>query len=366
MTGGATTTSLTGAGFNAGVHGLRGVAALAVVVAHVLGGLAKHVYTDDTGYPAAVEHAWNFGVFFVYIFFAISGFVILPTVLAYRPGDFALRRFIRIYPLFLAGTLAFVILNALTDTRPELRDPVDIFHALTFTNLFAGTEQLTPNAWSLSFEAVFYALACLGCLAWTKGHRGLGLAVAVASLLFLAHFPGAIYFLIGMGAFVAHRRGLVRRLPRRGVAELAVLAILTYVASRRFFAYVPADALDEWAQLTMLFTAAYILLAVEPDSLTARLLSARPAQFLGTISYSLYLVHPYFYLPARLAFDRLGLFGDRMALATGLFGAVVIAGSVALSWLSFLAFERWPQRQVFGARRAPGTRPAADLAGSGA
>ncbi|WP_126975676.1 hypothetical protein [Frigidibacter oleivorans] len=75
---------------------------------------------------------------------------------------------------------------------------------------------------------------------------------------------------------------------------------------------------------------AALAVAVEPDSLTARLLSARPAQFLGTISCSLYLVHPYFYLPARLA------------------------------------FERWPQRQVFGGRRARGTRDAADLAGSGA
>lgn len=340
-----------GGGFNTGVHGLRGIAALAVVVAHVMGGLAKHVYGPETGYPQAVQPFWNFGVFFVYIFFAISGFVILPTVLRYSPREFALRRIVRIYPLFLAGTVLFILLNAVTGRQPELQDPATILYALTFTNLIFGTEQLTPNAWSLSFEAVFYALACAATAAWIGRRSLLGAAVVTASVAFLLAYPGAIYFLIGMGVFVLHRRGVVLALPFRGAAEAAALVILAYVGSRQFFAYEPADVLNGWAQLTALFTAVYFLLAVERDSLTSRVLSARGAQYLGTISYSLYLVHPYFYLPVRLVFSRLGLFGDNHLLATAVFGAVVIAGSILLAHLSYLAFERFPQEWVFGRRR---------------
>jgi peptidoglycan/LPS O-acetylase OafA/YrhL len=337
-----------GHGFNKGVNGLRGIASLAVVLAHVIGGLARHVYGDETGYPQAIAPFWNFGVYFVYIFFAISGFVILPTALRYRPGAFAWRRFVRIYPLFLVATVVFIILNALTDRHVALADPATILFALTFTNLFFGTEQLTPNAWSLSFEAVFYALACAGTAAWIRGSHLFGAVVALASLAFLLAFPGAVYFLIGMGVFVLHRHGVVRAVPFRNAAELVALLVLSYVASRQFFAYAPADMLNGWAQLTVLFTALYFLMAVEGDSLTARLLSVRAAQYMGTISYSLYLVHPYFYLPARLVFVRLGLFGENQLLATTMFGVVVVAGSVLLAHLSFRVFERFPQRWVRG------------------
>src|SRR5690606_4351233 len=94
------------------------------------------------------------------LFFVISGFVIWPSVVRYSPGQFALRRFMRLYPLFLALTLLFMGLNLAANAYPHLNDAKTIAAALSFTNIFVGTEQLTPNAWSLSFEVMFYALTC--------------------------------------------------------------------------------------------------------------------------------------------------------------------------------------------------------------
>src|SRR3546814_5206166 len=151
----------TEAGFNCAAHGLRGIAALMVFSAHLLGGSAEHVYQDHSAYVQFVLRPWQFGVYGVYLFFTISGFVILPSVLRYSTGQFALRRFLRLYPLFLTLTLLFVLLNAVTNAYPDLNNWPTILAGVTFTNLFWHTEQLTPNAWSLTFEVIFYSLTCL-------------------------------------------------------------------------------------------------------------------------------------------------------------------------------------------------------------
>src|SRR3546814_16593896 len=44
---------------------------------------------------------------------------------------------------------------------PDLNNWPTILAGVTFTNLFWHTEQLTPNAWSLTFEVIFYSLTCL-------------------------------------------------------------------------------------------------------------------------------------------------------------------------------------------------------------
>src|SRR3546814_6945714 len=90
-----------------------------------------------------------------------SELVILPSVLRYSTGQFALRRFLRLYPLFLTLPLLFVLLNAVTNAYPDLNNWPTILAGVTFTNLFWHTEQLTPNAWSLTFEVIFYSLTCL-------------------------------------------------------------------------------------------------------------------------------------------------------------------------------------------------------------
>src|SRR3546814_18959352 len=97
--------SLFRAVFNCASHFLRGFAALMVFSAHLLGGSAEHVSQDHSAYVQFVLRPWQFGVSGVYLFFTISGFVILPSVLRYSTGQFALRRFLRLYPLFLTLTL---------------------------------------------------------------------------------------------------------------------------------------------------------------------------------------------------------------------------------------------------------------------
>lgn len=343
-------------GLNRGVHGLRGLAALMVVFAHILGGTADHVYFADASYVAAITPFWNLGVFFVYVFFAISGYVIVPSIITHAPGDFALRRFVRIYPLFFAMSVVFIVGNGILDLQPKLNDPGTIVAALFFVNLFTGTDQLTPNAWSLSYEVVFYV--AVGLMAWAVRRESvaIGAATAVAGAAFVVAFPGAIYFLIGAAAYLIERRGWLDALgtPLCRCIEAAGAVFVAWAGAHEFYAYAMADVLSPGAQRAILSVAIYFPFAVRRDSLTTLLLSGRAAQFLGTISYSLYLVHPYVYLPLRMAFSKAGLFGpDPLPSLLG-FGAVVVALSIAASTVSWRVFEVWPQRLVRRGR-APAT-----------
>src|SRR3546814_7647048 len=66
---------------------------------------------------------------------------------------------------------------------------------------------------------------------------------------------------------------------------------------------------------TILSTASYFYFAVSPGSLTGRLLSGPTMAYLGTVSYSLFLVHPYTYYAMRMLFVEMGLFTNHIALS---------------------------------------------------
>ena len=122
--------------------GLRGLAATAVAASHF------------TAVPAEL---------FVDMFFALSGFVICLVYLP-EPGtrvdwrDYAVARFARIYPLYIATSLIAGLLHA---TGWSWSNPIDYFptrqtfHEVTLTTVLAvrtGITQWNGPAWSVAAE----------------------------------------------------------------------------------------------------------------------------------------------------------------------------------------------------------------------
>lgn len=137
---------------NLGIQGLRGVAALAVVLFHAHGWL-----------PAA--KAWpideRIGVLAVALFFAISGMLMAELVGRTEPWRFLSHRIVRIYPLFLILVVAWaVIAQSLGIQRIG-------FHLLSLTLAPVGGRYyyLGPE-WTLVYECSYYvglfALAAAG------------------------------------------------------------------------------------------------------------------------------------------------------------------------------------------------------------
>jgi peptidoglycan/LPS O-acetylase OafA/YrhL len=344
---GASWTLGDGRELNVAAHGLRGLASLMVLGAHIIGGTARHIYNDSESYVEAVRAPWYLGTFGVNLFFIISGYVILPSALKYGPRDFALRRFLRLYPLFFVSSVFFIVMNAATNAYPKVNNFESVISALLFVNLFTGTEQLTPNAWSLTFEVIFYALM-YGILYFVVRHRSTLPAVVaiVAGLCFLIAYPITIYFVAGAVIRLAYKESQLPLAASRAL-EIVCLVLTIYFASRGHFEYRWADFANPVVIPIILSTCAYFYFAVRPMSITTVLMDNRSARYIGTISYSLYLVHPYIYFSARAAFVKLGLFTADIGVSMALFAALVIGCSIPTSHIVNRVLERWPYQRFF-------------------
>lgn len=338
-------------GLNVAVHGLRGVGSMMVLLAHIAGGTARHVYPHDAAYVRLIAHPWNFGTFGVEIFFVISGFVILPSAMRYSAREFAGRRFLRLYPLFFVLSVLFVALNHMTNAYPGVNDGRSIIAGFLFLNLFTGTEQLTPNAWSLSFEVAFYVLTALTVNAAVRRHGIVGACLAVLlAAAFLLAFPIAVYFLIGIALRLAGREARSAGAITRAI-EAASFASLVWFASRAHFDY------TSWTQfrgatvpMILASITTYFSMALMRRSLTATLLGGRVFAYLGEVSYSLYLVHPFVYFACRALFVHQHWFTDDVALSLLCFAAVVVAGSLLATHYVHRWLELWPYNAVFHQR----------------
>ncbi|WP_324827733.1 acyltransferase family protein [Qipengyuania zhejiangensis] len=337
--------------FNAATHGLRGIASLMVFFAHLLGGTAEHIYAQNAFYVELVRGPWNVGVWGVELFFTISGFVILPSIQRYSLKDFAERRFLRLYPLFFVLSVLYVLLNALTNAYPGSNNVLTVVSGFLFTNLLTGTEQLTPNAWSLTYEVMFYALAALGFhFLIRKRSWVFGTIILVLAALFIIRYPVALFFVGGMAIRLAHDldwRPTVRSIR---ACEIILLAIWIYLAAnyRSSFDREFIDSPYAWALLFS--TVLYFYFAIQPESLSTAISRSRAVAYLGTVSYSLYLIHPYTYFAVRGLFVRYDLFTDNWALSMGLFFLVTTPITFALTHAAHKLFEIAPYQWYFKER----------------
>jgi peptidoglycan/LPS O-acetylase OafA/YrhL len=139
---------------------LRLVAALAVVAFHYLFRGAAGEPFLDVSYQTAAPFAL-YGYLGVNLFFLISGFVIAWSAEGERWERFAIARFTRLYPAFLACmTVTFVVLVLADD--PKLSATAGQFAA----NLFmfspaVGQPFMDGVYWSIILELVFYGWVTL-------------------------------------------------------------------------------------------------------------------------------------------------------------------------------------------------------------
>src|ERR1700739_4346193 len=48
-------------GFNRAAYGLRGLVSIRVLLAHIIGGTARHIYPQNAAYVKGIEHPWYLG-----------------------------------------------------------------------------------------------------------------------------------------------------------------------------------------------------------------------------------------------------------------------------------------------------------------
>ncbi len=315
--------------FNLSIHGLRGFAAILVLFFHVYGMGAK-----NNVLWSYLEFVKELGPFFVCIFFCISGFLITQTLEKHQSLIiFAKNRLVRIYPVFLLLHLIMFAFGPVWgyDWMGSLHYiSIDYVKAF-FANLFflPGILDLPiaqKNAWSLSYEALFYILAGL---VWKTRKKLTGVPkticlslLAAISVFVIYHRVDASFFLIGVGCYFIKKYDRLPSTYRMGLPALIVAAIL--------YEFHPLLAFP--------FLVIFFVEVVQEDAFSAQLLRTPTMRFLGTISYSLYLIHPFTMdlvrsIAVKVAHTNI-LIGDGILIVCGPITSILVA------WISYELIER--------------------------
>lgn len=318
---------------------------------------------------AVACHHWlpNFGARLplatgVPLFFVLSGFLITGILLdgkeaierghADRGGvlrNFYARRFLRIFPLYYAVLLVATAFNV-----EQLRDTF-VWHFLYLSNFSFMARQdwqgSLSHFWTLAVEEQFYLFWPLLILLTPRRRLPFWLLVFVAlapvyKFIGLQYFPEmrlwnagtpASFDSLALGALLAYFRkyptAFFERLQRSRAAIFAVGAagfcIIEYTN------LLPPAFLA--VKLTVLSLAFCVIIEGAAAGFTGtlgKLLNLRPLQYVGKISYGLYIFHNFAGIPTAFVLEHLGIAQPFTGLPV-LLNAVFTAALAALSWHCF-------------------------------
>jgi peptidoglycan/LPS O-acetylase OafA/YrhL len=283
---------------------VRGLAAMWV--------FAYHIRPSANG----IWFAASVGDFGVTAFFVISGYCILSAAQKTRARaqsafSFLKRRLVRIYPPFWASIAVIIavpfIISAITHETPHplwyAYNWSDWLLVFSLGRIFFGhgkplfTTFLNINAvyWSLAIEVQFY-LVMFAALAWRRHFNRILIGTTALSLVTLA-FPDLIrtgiflswwpLFAAGMGLKLLLDRFPAPRFNKAGLAT--ALSLTAAIAASN--AVAPNLLPEMFYPLTFAIASALSLwLAAPLDRRIPRDL-VRPFLWLGSMSYSIYLLH---------------------------------------------------------------------------
>jgi len=265
-----------------GLDGLRGIAALSVVVYH-------YFYRIDEIYATGSNEAdWTyFGQYGVHLFFMISGFVIFMSInKETKPLSFFISRFSRLYPAyFFAVIITFLVVYIFGLEGREVKIAEAFLNFLMFQE-FLGIPHVDGVYWTLTVEITFY-FWCLVLISFKKIDYLIPMLFSFVFLSFTAQFmPEVIYKIIGKLFFINYVSffllGVVTYklkndvLNYKNIIHIFLIFIVLFINHK----------LDEFIVYLSIY--ALFLLGVFD---VAKFLKFRFFIFMGEISYSLYLVH---------------------------------------------------------------------------
>jgi len=369
---------------------LRVVAALGVVATH-----ARWLAHPTSGRTATFWDAlhatlWQGSRTSVYIFFALSGFLIArPYITALLDGaplpgprDYARRRVARIVPAYWLALAAFLLFGF--GAGAHAGNVIDHF-LLVHNEVPGDAGSLLPVAWTLGIEATFYlAVPCVASLArravpgpvprarvlaWVWGATVASAALNVA--VYTRRLPTGwhtvvqytlpaqlLFFMPGiLLAIGEHRRPRPVLLPGELAAGIGV-AVAGWVGCMYLFVVVTSTPAGLSSIGFALLSGLILCLArwtTEPRSLLGR-----ATVWVGSVSYGLYLWH---WIVMRAMYGWWGAaFAGTHAISWLLATVVVFTATLPVAAVSWYLVERPLMRRARRGSPAPAVSPPAELA----
>lgn len=350
-----------------GIQYLRAVAAMMVAYFHTVEQVPayepifKSYLLGGLNLPSGVD-----------IFFVISGFIMLISNRNSTPLQFALRRIVRVVPLYWVLT---AVLCVLALWRPELfrttvvslRYFVDSLLFIPYANPGHPGEMfpLLVPGWSLNFEMFFYGIFALCLFAPARARVAL-VGVALVALVALGWAgdpqrlgPVLLFYTdirileFWLGMLIAQRLLTRARVCSPGWAIAWLLGGFALLLTG-----FPGNLVTLNHQIENyggnVIPAALIVLGMVGIEQHGWARAHRLLLWLGDASYSIYLSHIFSLGLARVAWARAGLDGGGLPHAAG-FGGFALVVVIAGAWFVYTFVER-PLLRLLQARFTPRRR----------
>lgn len=301
--------------------GLRGVAALAVLISHVLCMYFPATYTGreadtHTAFDLVLYHTplniFGNGEFAVCVFFAISGYVLSVGYFRHTDKKKIIPAIAKRYPrlmlpvwlsvllsFFLQETGAYRLPAAAADTRSLWLE--GLFPASGFTDMLKniGYEQflhhntptpLNPVLWTIATE-LKGSLLVFAVLLLAPRNRWRFLLYAA---LFLYYFKGYfMLFIFGLALADISINEMMKPVLNRLTLSAAWVLIIIFGSFRHEAGFIGWHLIEPLARITKpnFIGAMLLVFVVCYHGHTRQWLTGKGCQWLGRISYSLYLFH---------------------------------------------------------------------------
>ena len=335
-----------------GLNGLRAIAALSVVVAHVsLKGIS------DFGLPVLFDlpMAGNG----VTLFFVISGFLITYLLLQElnKQGDinikkFYVRRILRIWPIYYLFLILCVVIFIILGKSHEviLKEMwFYLFFAANIPFIFQQGIMILVHYWSIGVEEQFY-------LFWPWVVRlSKNNLLKIAFVIFFVLFLIKIIFWYTLGTSSFEYRFL--SITRFHCMMIGAMGAIMYSNKIKLFKNLFSNRIAQVFSWFLFFLMGFNIIHIPPviaqeviavTSLSMIIgqitvnkrifnLENRLCNFIGKISYGIYVIHPLIVLLLSRLFKDLNI---EKNFKYALVYCSVVAATIFVAWLSFNYFEK--------------------------
>ncbi len=317
------------------IDSLRGLAALYVFVFHIVRAPEFHLPLPKWIRPFIFNGSSGVALFFI-----LSGFTLSYTLHnkikdrnSYK--KFYIRRFFRIAPLYYSMLIFFIILVLIIN--PSYINIFGVFLYSTFTfNLVPNYQEgLVPASWTIGIEMIFYLLFPFIFLHFDTLKKSI-LQLSLISLLtfillsFKSYFPPnyiSILFITNMPLFLC---GIVCYFICLKPFTVPAWKIYITVVSIILLPYLfPNPSF-------FLMTPFYSFLIIGLCKSPMKIITNRITGFYGTLSYSVYLLHPKIITSSSNIYKDLSSYGHN-TLLTYLF--CIFITLIPLTILSYLTYS---------------------------
>lgn len=309
---------------------VRFIAAMAVVLYH---------YTAREGFNSFEElsEVTKFGYLGVPLFFMISGYVIALSAKNRTPTEFAISRFVRLYPAYWCGILFTISIGMFFGTYSP---SIDVILAnATMLNDYLNIENIDGVYWTLQAELKFYGcvfiLLLTGIFDKHKVWLTVWLTLTTLFLIFeqpffMSWFISPYYspfFIAGIAFYFIHREGNNRFNLIILFGALILSSVVAFNQASSFFSAARVDKLIAvfiiWAFFILFYLMVHGKINLKQRSIYL---------VMGGMTYPLYLIHGF---AGRTIIDNFRyLYSDVFIVSmTTIF-------MLSFAWLIHIAFEQ--------------------------